>query len=370
VPNVATVISSDQREALERGLTLPASWYSDPAVLDLEHDRIFGRSWQYAGVLEQVSEPGAFITCRAGVTPVVVVRGRDEELRAFVNVCRHRGHEVAAGCGKRETLQCPYHAWTYDLDGSLRKAPRSEREPRFDHADWSLRPVLVDTWGPLVFVNADLGAASLAETLGDLPAEIVRRGLDPAQLEYKGRSRELLIDANWKIVVENFLECYHCPVAHQSFSRLLDVDPDAYELTAARWSSSQYAPVKSRNGRALPYDPTGEITSSQFHFIWPNSTLNTLPGPPHIRVLVFQPVDAHRTATFVDGFWAPGTPDEIIQDITDFGAVVGKEDVELVQSVHRGLRSGAIERGRLLLTSEHLIQHFQLLVHDALANGV
>jgi len=199
-------------------MTLPASWYSDPAILDLELERIFGRTWQYAGVVEQVSEPGAFITCRAGVTPVLVVRGRDDELRAFVNVCRHRGHEVASGCGKRETLQCPYHAWTYDLDGSLRKAPRSEREPGFDNADWSLCPVLVDTWGPLVFVNADLGAAPLSETLGDLPAEITRRGLDPAGFDYKGRSRELLIEANWKIVVENFLECYHCPVAHQSRS--------------------------------------------------------------------------------------------------------------------------------------------------------
>jgi len=370
VLGVATVISSGQREELERGMTLPASFYSDAAVLELELDRIFGRTWQYAGVLEQVAESGTFLTCRAGKTPVVVVRGRDEELRAFVNVCRHRGHEVMQGCGRRETLQCPYHAWTYDLDGSLRKAPRSEREPGFVNADWSLHPVLVDTWGPLVFVNADLDAAPLAETLGDLPAELLRRGLDPSTLDYKGRSRELLINANWKIVVENFLECYHCPVAHQSFSRLLDVDPDAYQLTASRWSSSQYAPVRSSNGRELPYDPTGEITHSQFHYIWPNWTLNTLPGPPHIRVLVFQPVDADRTATFVDGFWAPGTPDEIIDDITSFGAVVGQEDVELVESVHRGLRSGAIERGRLLLTSEHLIQHFQLLVHDALTTGI
>jgi len=363
---VAVDASPLLREQLERGLTLPATWYSDPEVLRLEEERIFSRFWQYAGSISQLEEPGSFLTCRAGATPIVVVRTRDGELRGFVNVCRHRGHLVAEGCGRRETLQCPYHAWTYDLDGSLRAAPRSEREPGFDKADWSLRPVLVETWGPLVFVNPDLAAAPLAETLGDLPAEMAERGLDPAALEYRGRSRDWVIEANWKLVVENFLECYHCPVAHKSFSKLIDVDPDSYRLTTGRWTSSQFGPVTGR-GNGLPYEPIGEIRASQFHYVWPNWTLNTFPGPPHVRVLVFHPLDAEHTSTFVDGFWAPGTSEETMAEITEFGGVVGAEDVALVESVHRGLRSNAIEQGRLLLDSEHLLQHFQLLVHDAVA---
>ena len=363
---MTATVTSELRTELENGLTLPASWYSDAEVLELEYDRIFHRTWQYAGVADDAAEPGGYFTSRAGRVPVVVVRGRDGELRAFANVCRHRGHEVVSGCGRRETLQCPYHAWTYDLDGSLRAAPRSDREEGFDRGEWGLRRLRLDTLGRLVFVNADPAAPPLAEFLCDLPRDLAEAGLDIDSFEYRGRSRELVIDANWKIVVENFLECYHCPVAHKSFSRLLDVGPDAYRLETARWTSSQYAPAQL-GADGLPYDPVGEVTGSYFHYIWPNWTLNTLPGPPHIRVLVFQPVDPDRTATFVEGFWAPGTPDEIIQDITNFGAVVGKEDVELVESVHRGLRSGAIERGRLLLTSELLIQHFQLLVHDALA---
>jgi choline monooxygenase len=363
---MATVVPETLRAELERGLTLPASWYSEPEILRLEHERIFRRAWQYACPLEQVAQPGSFFACQVGNVPVVVVRDKAGELRGFVNVCRHRGHLVASGCGLRETLQCPYHAWTYDLDGSLRAAPRSDREPGFDHADWSLHPVLVDTWGPLVFVNPDTAAISLAEHLGDLPAEMSARGIDPSAFQYRGRSRELSIGANWKIVVENFLECYHCPVAHKSFSQLIDVNPDTYSLTTATWSSSQYAPVHAGNGRELPYDPTGDVRESQFHYVWPNWTLNTLPGPPHVRVLVFQPVDADHTATYVDSFWAPDTSEELVEDITAFGAVVGKEDVELVECVHRGLRSGAVEQGRLLLGSEHLIQHFQLLVYDAL----
>jgi choline monooxygenase len=278
---------------------------------------------------------------------------------------------VAEGCGRRETLQCPYHAWTYDLDGSLRAAPRSEREPGFDLGDWTLHPVRVETWGPLVFVNPDPAAAPLGETLGQLPQTLAESGLDPSAMEYRGRSREWVIDANWKIVVENYLECYHCPVAHKSFSRLIDVDPDAYRLTTDRWSSSQYGPVQDGgpNGKQRPYEPVGEVRASQFHFVWPNWTLNTLPGPANLRVLVFRPLDPDRTVSWVDGFWAPGTSDEVIEEISDFGNVVGAEDVELVESVHRGLKSGLVPQGRLLLDSEVLLQHFQLLVHDAIADA-
>lgn len=362
--------ASDLHAQLERGLTLPAPWYSSPAVLRLEQERIFKRSWQYVGVAATVAEPGQFFAYRAGDVPIVVLRNRERELRAFVNVCRHRGHEIAEGCGRRETLQCPYHAWTYDLNGMLRAAPRSDREPDFVAGDWSLLPVLVDTWGPLVFVNPDTEAAPLVETLGELPRVMRERGLDPAELEYRGRSREWIVEANWKLVVENYLECYHCPVAHKSFSRLIDVDPDAYALSTDRWTSSQFGPVNDRvesgNGRDLPYLPDGPIRSSQFHFVWPNWTLNTFPGPPNLRVLVFEPVGPERTRTYVDGFWAPGTSDEVVAEITEFGTVVGREDNDLVESVHRGLRSGTVEQGRLLLGSERLLQHFQLLVHDAL----
>jgi phenylpropionate dioxygenase-like ring-hydroxylating dioxygenase large terminal subunit len=361
-----TVSSSPTlRDRLLDGETLPAAWYSDPQIFRLEQEGIFARSWHYAGPLEQAAEPGAYFTCRAGATPVVVVRGHDGELRALVNVCRHRGHEVASGCGRRETLQCPYHAWTYDLDGSLRAAPRSEREPGFDPSQFGLHTARVETWGPFVFVSPDPLAPPLHDVLGDLPRQLADRGaIEPTELVYRGRSREQVLEANWKVVVENFLECYHCPTAHKSFSRLIDVDADAYKLETTRWTSSQYGPARS--GDNLPYDPGGAGRGSQFHFIFPSWTLNVLPGPPHLRVIVFQPLDADRTASYVDGFWAPDVPDSFIQELDAFGVEVGREDRDLVESVHRGLRSGAVGHGRLLVESEALIQHFQLLVHDAL----
>ena len=151
--------------------TLPWSWYSDPDVLRLEQERIFRRGWQYAGPAELVAEPGAYLTCRAGDVPIVVVRGRDDELRAFLNVCRHRGSVIVEGSGRRETLQCPYHAWTYDLDGSLRAAPRSG-ELGVDGI--CLLQLAVATWGPVIFVSPEPVAIALGG--GARPAARPLRG--------------------------------------------------------------------------------------------------------------------------------------------------------------------------------------------------
>src|SRR5581483_5527372 len=157
--------------------------------------------------------------------PAAVTRDRDGVLRAFLNVCRHRGSVVAEGEGTRETLQCPYHAWTYGLDGRLRAAPRSEEEPDFPQSELGLVPAAVDTWGPFVFVNLDPGAEPLAGALGSLPAQVAELGLDVDSLVHHSRW-EAELDANWKIVCENFLECYHCQVAHPAFSEVVDVSPE------------------------------------------------------------------------------------------------------------------------------------------------
>jgi phenylpropionate dioxygenase-like ring-hydroxylating dioxygenase large terminal subunit len=171
----------------ERATSIPWSWYSDADVLRLEHERIFVRSWQYAGHFGEVPEPGSYFTAIAGQVPLVVTRDREGELNAFVNVCRHRGHPVVSGSGRRETLQCPYHAWTYGLDGSLRAAPRYEREPEFSRETLGLRPVQVDTWGPFVFVNPDLDASPLADTLRDLPDLVAAGGIDVDTLVFRDR---------------------------------------------------------------------------------------------------------------------------------------------------------------------------------------
>jgi phenylpropionate dioxygenase-like ring-hydroxylating dioxygenase large terminal subunit len=354
---------------LEEGWTLPASWYSDPTVAELERERIFTRTWQYGGPAEQVAEPGSFMVTRAGHVPIVVTRARDGVLRAFVNVCRHRAYMVASGSGCRETLQCAYHAWTYELDGSLRKAPRSERERGFDRDDFSLLPVSVDVWGPFLFVNPDPEAAPLAETLGGLPAIVATSGLDLSTLRFHSH-HEWPIEANWKVALENYLECYHCPTAHPGFSKVIDVDPDAYGLTVSPTFSSQIGPVRAAaltgNGN-VPYVPVGEVAHSQYHFLWPNTTVNIAPGPANISLERWVPDGTGRTIEVTDYWFGIDVAPELVEEVLAFDDQVGREDTDLVVSVQAGLDSGRVQQGRLMRESEQLIADFQRRVRDAIA---
>jgi choline monooxygenase len=338
--------------------TIPWDWYVDPAVLRLEQERIFRRFWQYVGRADQVARPGAYVTAVAGEVPVVVVRGRDGELRGFVNVCRHRGSLVCEGEGVRETLQCPYHAWTYDLDGRLRAAPRADREPAFPKEELGLAPVAVSAWGPFVFVNPDPDAASLADTLGDLPERLAAAGIDVEALRFHTRARASYA-ANWKVCAENFLECYHCQVAHPGFSQVVDVSPDGYVLDESRWFSTQVGPVKE--GWRGPFDPTGEVPRGQFHFVFPNTTISVFPGRPNLSIGSILPAGPERTERFLDYFFAPDVDDAWIAELLAFDDQVGAEDAALVERVQRGVRGGGAAEG-VLLESERLIAHFERLL--------
>jgi phenylpropionate dioxygenase-like ring-hydroxylating dioxygenase large terminal subunit len=335
--------------------TLPFSWYSGDELLRRERAQIFARSWQYGGRSEIVAEPGSYLATDAGGVPILVARGKDGELRAFLNVCRHRGAVLMDGCGKRETLQCHYHAWTYGLDGSLRSAPRADREAGFDKGDWSLLPASVDTWGPFVFVNPDANAVPLVEHLGDLP-EILSRDIDIDDLLFHSRV-EFGANANWKIVVENFLECYHCPTAHPSFSESVDVHPDRYHLEAHPTFSAQFARAKGSGERG------------QFHLLYPNTGVNVFPGPANLSIGPVVPNGSGRTERYLDYFFAPGLDESWLADFFAFDDQVGREDTALVESVHRGMASGVLEHGRLLLNTEPLLAAFQGWVEKQLASA-
>ncbi len=350
---------------LADGRTIPFDWYSDPAVLRLERERIFRRAWQYAGRADQVAEPGAFFTCDLGGTPIVVVRDEQESLRAFLNVCRHRGSLVCEGEGRRASLQCPYHAWTYGLDGALRAAARSDRVPGFDKEALALVPVAVDSWGPFVFVNPDGDAEPLAETLGELPELVAASGIELDGMQFLERASGPEYAANWKVCSENFLECYHCQVAHPDFSKVVDVSVDAYVLEESRLCSTQYGPV--RETWKGDFDPRGPIERGQFHFLWPNVTLNIMPGHPNLSIGPIVPTGPETTTRFLDYFVGADVEQAWIDEMLEFDGQVGAEDRVLVERVQQGVRGGGIEHGRLMGDSERLIAHFQGLLLDALA---
>jgi phenylpropionate dioxygenase-like ring-hydroxylating dioxygenase large terminal subunit len=334
--------------------TLPWSWYTDPEALRLEQNRIFRSAWQYVGHAGRLPEPGSFFTAAIGLTPIVVTRAQDGDLRAFVNVCRHRGFPVAQGDGQRATLQCAYHAWTYALDGRLLGAPRSDAEPDFDAGALGLVPARLETWGPFVFVNPSADATPLATALGEVP-ERVAELLDVDELEFRLHT-EWELEANWKVVCENFLECYHCAVAHPGFSSLVDVSPDAYRLRASGLVSSQFGATREGDGH------------SQFHFLWPNTGINIFPGEPNLSIGPINPAGPGRTARFLDYFFTREADEAWVSEFLDFDDEVGREDRVLVEGVQRGLAAGIPAAGTVLERGEELVVHFQALTAAAL-NG-
>ena len=195
--------------------------YTDPGVLERELDRLFQRTWQYAGHAGDLPDPGSYTTALAGDQPVLVLRGEDGELRAFRNVCRHRGSQLLTGSGRcKKAIRCRYHGWTYDAtDGRLLGVPEHRNYTELDKSTLGLHPARVETLAGLVFVNLDPFAPSLAEQTAGLEARLAPYGI--ASLERFSSGGDSKQPANWKIVVENYLEGYHVPIAHPSLMRLL-----------------------------------------------------------------------------------------------------------------------------------------------------
>ena len=335
----------------------PWSWYEDPAIARLERDRIFRRAWQYAGRRDELSAPGSFAATRVGGLPVVLTRDKDDTLRAFANVCRHRGALVARGAGERGTLQCPYHAWTYGLDGCLRGAPRTRHDPGFDAAGLGLAPMAVGAWGPFLFVNPDPGAPPLEEALGDLPAVVREHGLDVDGLVFHHRV-EYEIRANWKIALENYLECYHCQLNHPGLVTM--IDDRRLTMEAAGLRASQFNPAHPS------FDTQGASDRGQFHLLFPSMKFNVQPGPANLSIGPVWPVATDRCRGFLDYWFAPGASEEHIADFLAVDDEIGAEDTALVEGTQAGAASGLVPDGRLLTHDEQLIAHFQAYVREQL----
>ncbi|MDF2694054.1 MAG: Rieske (2Fe-2S) domain protein, partial [Labilithrix sp.] len=196
---------------LSRASTLPAFAYTDAAILAAERARIFRHTWQPIGHAADVAAPGSFLTGDVDGAPVVVTRDASGELRGFYNVCRHRAGPVAIGKGSRKSLTCKYHGWTYALDGKLMTTPELGDVKDFDRSCNGLRPIQAAVWGPIVFVNLDVGAEPLESVLGAISKETVPYRLGEMRLVAR---KDYELACNWKTYVDNFLEGYHLPTVH------------------------------------------------------------------------------------------------------------------------------------------------------------
>ena len=352
----------------ERSSSLMADAYTDPSWFAFERRAIFAQSWQWICHVEKLREPGAYVTAEIAGRPICVVRDKSGQLRAFYNVCKHRAHELLRGEGRTAVILCPYHAWSYNLEGRLVRAPHSEALEQFDQGSICLDAVQVEEFCGFVYVNLSGDGPSLQEQSGGLHAEIMQWAPDVENLTFAHRLT-YDIKSNWKNVVDNFLECYHCPVAHKDFCSLVDMD--TYRVTTHGIYSSHMAEAGKTANAAYSVEGA-TVKDHAVWWLWPNTCLMRYPGRGNMIVMHIIPVSVDRTFETYDFFFEGAEPNtaerEAIRYIDD---VLQVEDITLVESVQRGMNTPAFSQGRIVHDpsgsgkSEHAVHHFHGLVLDA-----
>ena len=335
-----------------------------------EREAIFARTWRWVCHVEKVRAPGAYLATEVAGRPVAIVRDREGCLRAFYNVCKHRAHHLLTGEGETTRIMCPYHAWVYDLSGQLRRAPETENLKDFDPSAICLDLVRVEEFCGFVFVNLDPDAMPLADQSGDLATEIGHWAPDVANLTF-GHRLSYDIRSNWKNVVDNFLECYHCPTAHKDFCTLVDMD--TYKVTTHRIYSSHMA--EAGKGTNAAYDVSNAtVRTHAVWWLWPTTCLMRYPGRSSMIVLNVIPAGPDRTLETYDFYLETPEPDPMeLEAIRYLDEVLQVEDIGLVESVQRGMETPAFTQGRIVHDpdgsgkSEHAVHHFHGLVLDAYA---
>lgn len=362
---------------LERANTLPASWYTDPAVLAAERAAVFGRSWQCVGRAEQVSKAGDYLTADIAGEPVLVVRGDDGELRGFFNVCRHRAAPILdadSGCvGK---LRCRYHGWTYDLAGRLKGTPEFDGVCDFDKDDNGLVPVGgVEVFGQWVWVSVDKPVRAVGRVFKQFPRLTLPTSFGvelpavegepltgqplPALVWHSRRTYDLA--CNWKVYVDNYLDGgYHVNTVHPALAGAIDYRH--YRTHVFDRCSVQTSPLTSAEG-AVGATRTG---TAAYWWLCPNFMVNISDGVMDTNLVL--PLGVDRCRVVFDFYFAPGATDEFKRQSMAVADEVQAEDVLICEQVQRGLGSRSYRTGRFSVKREAAGYAFHRLVADALAN--
>ena len=340
---------------IERASTIPSSWYTDPRFYAFDSEAVFSTTWQSVGRVGQVANAGDYFLATLADNPIIVVRGKDLKLRAFYNVCRHRGGPLATEDGNAKMLKCRYHGWTYQLDGSLRGVPRFDRVELFDRKDYGLVPVGVDVWEELVFVRLSNDGAPLGESFIGITDRIA-----PIRLTDKRfyRRVDYQLNCNWKVYVDNYLEGYHVPIVHPELCKMYEYK--AYSTETYGSYSLQHAPLGDDN---IYSSSDGEAF---YCFVFPNLMLNVLPG--RLQINRVAPLSHDRTSVVFEYFYddlSSTSAIEMIEKDIEASDRVQQEDIEICEHVQKGLTSKAYDRGRFSPDQEEGVYHFQKLLREA-----
>lgn len=348
-----------QTHPLARAETIPSAWYTDEAFHPFDEEHVMATTWQYVGHVSRLKGPGDYLTATVAGNPVVVVRDKEGSIKAYYNVCKHRGGPLATeSCGhlRKGVLQCQYHGWTYLLDGSLRGVPRFDRTDLFDKKDFGLTPVQLSEWEGLLFVCLADDPPHIEEQLEGIRERIVPQELGPKQFHSRVTYD---IACNWKVYVDNFLEGYHIPLVHPELNTLLDYRN--YVTETAPHYNLQHSPLKGDDNL---YAADGG--DAFYYWIFPNIMLNILPGRLQVNRVV--PVSADRCQVIFDFYYDDIESEQAKRTIAEdlaFSEKVQQEDIDICEHVQRGLASRAYDKGRFSVDAEVGVYHFQCLLKEA-----
>ena len=341
------------------------AWYTERSRFEIEMRELFGRAWLVVCHGSDVAEPGSYLTARIGGEEIALVRGRDDVLRCFHNVCQHRAHRLLEGRGVlKAVITCPYHAWAYGLDGTLRTAPNMTQVREFDPASFSVPSIRTAMFAGFVMLCHDEGTPEPGELFGDLEKRLLAD--HPRLPEMKAvRVREAVLNANWKAVIENYLECYHCDTAHPSFGN--------FDMTTWKhvwgngWSRQGRVPAAKADKATVQDDIEGLSAWWQ----WPAVFWARALGPDSFVVARHEPLSETRTHQTRTVYSVDGMETGELKDFNDLFDDVFAEDVSVVESVQRGLGSRGYRGGVLVEDpdrsagwSEHAVGQFQAMVRD------
>ena len=372
----ALVDDYDPAAPLDRAWTIPASWYVDPRIAALENRTTFRRTWQLVGRLDQLARPGDFVTDVIAGEPVVVVRGEDGALRGFFNVCRHHAAAVMTEPhGSAKSLRCPYHGWTYGLDGALKGTPDFAGVCDFDKGTSGLVPIGVAVWETFVFVRTGEGSGGdggdggpgIESALGpQLVTEVARLGLDRFHFQER---RRYAFECNWKVFVDNYLDGgYHVPYLHKGLDSVLDYAQ--YTIENGARHCLQKSPIVREGAEAQ----TGAVRQGEqalYYWIHPNFMINWYEGVMDTNLV--RPLGVDRTEVIFDFYFTDVGSEEARarnRASIDVGQRIQDEDTDICRSVQRGLASSAYRAGRLSVRREAGEHLFHRLLHADLSSGL
>ena len=380
----ASPVSADEvapvRRPVDQAHLLPPRVFHDREVFEFEQDRWFASTWLCVGREEDVGEPGTYKLVRAAGESVAIIRDRSGAVNAFHNVCRHRGSTLLddpadGGTGKLVRIQCPYHAWVYDLDGSLRRAPHTEDIQDFVTEDQGLVPVRLETWAGFIFINLDPAAEPLLTYLADLPGAVAHYPIGSLR---RARRIEYEVGANWKVIGENYSECLHCPGVHPQLNRLSPYDRGWNLESNGPWAGGwmeliDAADTMSTDGGSHGRPPLvgiGEENTRRVYYIvvWPNMLLSL--HPDYVMTHQVWPLDAERSHVVCEWLFDPRTmaePGFDPTDAVDFWDLTNRQDWAVCERQQEGTRSRAYTPGRYALM-EDMVHTFDLMVADRYAD--